>query len=110
VDDAWLALVRIARDAGDVSSLLPPGVKSLYDAPHMFVVAVKQALQFISFEELPTEERPPKWIWLDNERMTRWWDEVKLNRQNKNNGLGDFSQMERNQFMDVAFKGVKFRG
>jgi hypothetical protein len=109
VDDAWLALVRMARDAGDVSSLLPPGVKSMYDAPHVFVVAVTRALQFLKFEELPEEERPPKWMWLDNERMTRWWDEVRLNRRSKT-GAPNVPDMERNELMGEFFKGVKFRG
>jgi hypothetical protein len=110
VDDAWLSLVRIARDCGDVSSLLPPGVKSLYDAPHLFVQAVRRALQYLSFDELAEEERPPKKIWLDNDKMTEWFDSVKRNRKSKANGQGDFQNMPENEALRDIFKGRGFRG
>lgn len=109
VDDGWLALVRIARDSGDVSSLLPPGVKSLYDAPHIFVEAVRRGLYYLSFEEYPEEERPPKKIWLDNDKMKLWWDEVKINRKNKQKGGGDYQSMPQNEFLKEAFRGRAFR-
>lgn len=110
VDDGWLTLVRIARDSGDVSSLLPPGVTSLYDAPHIFVEAVRAALTFLRFEELPEEEQPPKHIWLDGEKMTAWQAKVKSNRNSKMNGGGDYLSMPENQMLREIFRGHGFRG
>lgn len=110
VDDGWLTLVRIARDSGDVSSLLPPGVRSLYDAPHQFVEAVRLALWFLSFEELPGEEQPPKRIWLNAEKMQAWWAEVRRNRERKMKGEGDYQSMPENQALRDIFKGRGFRG
>jgi hypothetical protein len=110
VDDGWLAIVRIARDCGDVSSLLPAGVRSLYDAPYLFVEAVKVALFFLSFEELAVEERPPKRIWLDNDKMAQWWADVKASRDAKYKGRGDYQSMPENQALRDIFKGRGFRG
>lgn len=111
VDDAWLGLVRIARDAGDVSSLLPPGVKSLYDAPHLFVEAIRAALYFLSFEELQDEERPPKKYWLNGDKMKQWWADVKSNRKRKIGGDGgDYQSMPENELLKQAFVGRNFRG
>lgn len=110
VDDAWLNLVRIARDSGDVSSLLPPGVKSLYNAPHLFVEAVRMALFFLSFEEYPKEERPPKKIWLDADKMQAWWEQVEINRRSKTDGGGDFQSMPQNALLKDLFVGSRRRG
>lgn len=112
VDDTWLQLVRIARDAGDVSSLLPPGVKSLYDAPHLFVDALRTALYFLSFEELEKHERPPKKYWLNNDKMNQWWADVEANRRSKSGNPGgeSYQSMPENELLKQAFVGRNFRG
>lgn len=110
VDDAWLSLVRIARDCGDVSSLLPPGVKSLADAPHLFVTAVRRALYYLSFDELAPEERPPKRIWLDTEKLNEHMEAVIRNRKSKAKGEGDYQGMPENEALREIFRGRGFRG
>lgn len=110
VDDAWLSLVQIARDCGDVSSLLPPGVKSLSDAPWLFVQAVRRALQYLSFGELAEEEQPPRKLWEDDSKLKDWFDEVKRNRKSKSKGEGDYQSMPENEALREIFKGRGFRG
>ncbi len=100
MDEVWLSLVRVARDAGDISSLLPPGVTNLVDAPYTIHNAIMAGLQFLSFEELRESERPPKRIWLDGEKMTKWFDEVKRLREAEAKGHGDQSQMDRSPLME----------
>lgn len=110
VDDAWLSLVQIARDCGDVSSLLPPGVKALSDAPWLFVQAVRRALQYLSFSELLDEEQPPKKIWEDDDKLKEWFDTVKRNRKSKAEGKGDYQGMPENEALRDIFQGKGFRG
>jgi len=110
VDDAWLGLVRVAHDAGDVSSLLPPGVEHLYDAPYNLVEAIRMAMFFNGFVEYPEKERPPKKIWLDTEKMESWWREVKANRKSGNKDGANYNDMPRNAMLDEMFTGRKFRG
>lgn len=80
----WLDTVRIARNLGDVSTLLPRGITSLADCPYHIHDAISKALVFLSFgEELAPEERPPKHIWLDPEALKEHFDKVKKMRDEK---------------------------
>lgn len=99
MDETWLSLVRVARDAGDVSSLFPPGIQRLTDLPYTHHRAIVAALGFLQFEELKEEERPPQHIWLDGEKMKAWWDEVKRNRKAEAEGHGDLSKMDKNPLL-----------
>lgn len=73
--------VRIARDFGTVSELLPRGL-SLLDAPFPLVGAIRLATQFLSWREnLPRDEQPPKAIWLDGEKLERWFKDVEAKRE-----------------------------
>lgn len=36
---------------------------------------------FLSFDEMPGEERPPRRIWLDGERLNEWFERIKRNRE-----------------------------
>lgn len=94
--------VRIARDCGNIATLLPDGLTDLRDIPFTLHDAIVAALYFLGFEELPREERPPKTIWMDNEAMRRWWDEVERTREAKYGGGGDTGggSMSRNSFAD----------
>ncbi len=104
-DDAWLATVRVARDAGDVSSLFPPGIERLIDLPFTIQNAILAALGFLSFDELPEEERPPKSIWLDGEKMKAWWAEIKRLRKAKMEGHGDQASMSKNALTSKLLVG-----
>lgn len=97
--------MRIARDCGDVSSLFPPGVHHIWDLPHPLFHAIRLALGWLKFEELPEEERPPKSIWLDEERMNAWWAEVKRAREEKmkNPGSQSVMSMPQNKLMEELF-------
>jgi hypothetical protein len=78
--------VRIARDFGGVSELLPPVVKNLRDCPWRWFEAIRLAMFFLSFEELPEEDRPPKKIWLDNEAMESHFAALKAKRKREAEG------------------------
>lgn len=97
LDEGWLETVRIARDCGDISSLFPPGVTRLVDLPHTLHTAIRTALYFLKFEELPKDERPPKHYWLDGEKMTTWWREVEQRREDKMKGDGAIHDMPSNE-------------
>jgi hypothetical protein len=52
-----------------VSVLFPPGITSLHDCPGPVFDAIRLANFFLSFEEMREEDRPPKSIWLDGEKL-----------------------------------------
>lgn len=79
-------MIRIAKSIGDVSSLFPPGITHLADVPHHLADAISKGLAFISFDELPSDEKPPRKIWLDEELLSEWFDEVAKRREEKFNG------------------------
>lgn len=41
---------------------------------------------FLSFDELPEDERPDKRIWLDGDALREWFAEVKRRREAKYGG------------------------
>lgn len=69
-----------------MSLLLPEGITHLADLPHNLHDAIRLALFFLSFEDLPKKEQPPRHIWLDNERMREWSDMVKRMREDEMKG------------------------
>lgn len=79
-------MIRIAKSIGDVSSLFPPGITLLADVPHHLADAISKGLAFVSFDELPSDEKPPRMIWLDEERLSDWFDEVAKRREEKWSG------------------------
>jgi len=69
-----------------VSQLLPDGF-TLYDAPFVFVNAIRTTMVFISWQEhLPREEIPPKKIWLDGDALKEWFKHVEKLREEKAKG------------------------
>lgn len=62
--------------------------------------AIKAALAWLSYEDLPKKERPPKSIWLDADKIRAWWAEVERNREAEMKGEGSTQDMERNAMMD----------
>lgn len=69
--------------AGDISSLFPPGITHMADLPATLHDAISKGLAFVGFDELPSDERPPRKIWLDSERMEEWFDAVEKRRKEK---------------------------
>lgn len=66
-----------------MSQLLPDGIRHLGDAPYTLHRAITQALRILDYEEFPIEERPPRRIWMDNDRLTDWWRDVERQRKEK---------------------------
>lgn len=81
--------VRVARDLGDMSLLLPDGVGDLYDLPYNIWNSVRHALGFLGFDELDKDERPPRSIWLDGREMRKHWRQVEATRKVKFGGKAD---------------------
>lgn len=106
MDEGWLDTVRLARDIGDISSLFPPGITRVWDLPHTIFNAIRMALVFLAFEQLKEEERPPKSIWLDGDRMTAWFAEVKRNRESEARGDGSTMNMPQNELLREMFPGM----
>lgn len=78
--------MRIARDFGTVSELFPPSTENVRDLPWRWFEAIRLAMYFLSFDELSEEERPPKKIWLDSEKLHDWFEMVKRNRERESKG------------------------
>jgi hypothetical protein len=85
-DEAWIDTVRLARDLGDVSQLLPDGVRSLRDIPWRLQQAIKTALMYLGFEELPPEDVPPRNIWSDGPLLREHFDRVRTRHEERSSG------------------------
>lgn len=66
-----------------MSSLLPEGVEHLGDCPYTLHEAIVQGLRILQYEEFPIEERPPRRIWMDGDKLTEWWKQVEIDREEK---------------------------
>lgn len=75
--------MRLARDLGTVRELYPEGIKEVTDLPHTLFTAIRLALNFLGFEELPNDEVPPKRIWLDTEKLQEHFKKVEKIREKK---------------------------
>jgi hypothetical protein len=69
-----------------VSSLFPPGITHAADLPFHIHDAIAKGLAFTGFDELPSEERPPRSIWLDAEKLKEWFDAVEKRRKEQFGG------------------------
>ncbi len=91
-----------------MSQLLPEGIDHLGDAPYTLHNAILIALRILDYEGLPTEERPPKRIWLDNEKLNKHWKQVEATRRKKYGIKGDEDTDEDDEPMtDNAVELVK---
>jgi hypothetical protein len=72
-----------------VSALLPEGIEKLHDIPSAMFDAIRMALGFLHFDELPKDERPPRRIWLDPDEMRAHWAKVERIRKEKYGGDDD---------------------
>lgn len=69
-----------------MSELFPEGVANVRDLPYRLFDAIRMALVFIGFDELPKDERPPRKIWLDEEKLNSWFAEVEAKRKRESEG------------------------
>lgn len=95
-----MGTVRIARDLGDVSALLPEGCDSLIDAPHPLVHLISSALTFLSwYENRPKKECPPRRIWLDGKALDQWWKDIEKDRERESDpdGPGEVQNPVKNE-------------
>jgi hypothetical protein len=60
----------------------------LDDVPHHIFAAIKNGLVYLSFEELPDEEKPPKRIWTDPQKLNEFFKKVDENRKAQYGGGG----------------------
>jgi len=58
-------------------------VQNVKDLPWRWFEAIRLAMYFIGFDELPDDERPPRRIWLDSEQLQSWFTQVKADRDRK---------------------------
>jgi hypothetical protein len=105
-DEAWTDTVRLARDFGSVSSLLPDWCRGIHDAPWLLFDAIRSALVFLSFDELPKKEVPPRRIWLDGERLSEWFRQVKINREREMRGDGSSDPEDGEMEQNAAAEGL----
>lgn len=109
MDEAWLATVRLARDIGNISSLFPPGITRLIDLPYTIHNAIISAIGFLSFEELPKDERPPRSIWMDGDALAAHWREVERAREAKYGSgaapAADYSEMDESPLKNELLVG-----
>lgn len=73
--------MRIARDFGTVRELYPPGIDDLRELPYPWFNAIRQALHFLSFEELEPKYRPKKSIWLEPDLLKEHFEWVEAARK-----------------------------
>lgn len=79
-----------------MSALLPEGIDKLHDIPVGMFDAIRMALGFLGFDELPKDERPPRRIWLDNDAMRSHWAYVEQRRKEKYGDGDDDGEYESN--------------
>lgn len=71
-----------------MSVLFPEGISNIGDLPFHLHEAISKGLAYVGFDELPSEERPPKHIWLDQDKLGDWFDQVAKRREEKYGGGG----------------------
>ena len=69
-----------------MSAVLPEGIDHLADCPYTLHQAIVFALRVLDYEDFPIEERPPKRIWMDNEKINEWFKKVERDRKKKYSG------------------------
>lgn len=78
-----------------MSVLFPEGITHLADLPHTLTDGIMLGLQFLSFGELPKDEKPPRAIWFDGEKLKAHFEAVEKRRDEKYGGKdGDSKEIE----------------
>lgn len=63
-----------------MSLLFPPGITHLMDLPYPMFNAIRNALGFLAFDELPSDERPPRDIWMEPKLLNEHFKKVEAAR------------------------------
>jgi hypothetical protein len=106
-DEAWIDTVRLARDMGTVRELFPPWFNELLDLPHPLFEAIRLAFLFLSWEELPDDERPAPRIWLDPKRLKEHFEAVKRKRAREmSGGASDWNRAIEDPVDNEAARGL----
>lgn len=101
-DEAWIDTVRLARDMGDVSQLLPTGIRSLRDIPHTLLTRIRNAMVYLSFETLEEDDMPPRSIWADGGKLKDWFASVKAKHERRaRDGHSDIDDPVSNSAADL---------
>lgn len=88
-------MVRIARDSN--TSMLIPNFTDLTEAPAELVQAIQHAYTILNwYENVPSDEMPPAWMWPFPDETGQWFDEVKEARRREREGGGESSNMDGN--------------
>jgi len=77
-----------------VSELFPAGITALTDLPYTLHEAIVRALLYLSWEELPKEERPPRSIWLDAKELGTWFKAVERRREEQYGNSNSSSEID----------------
>lgn len=85
-----------------MSDLFPEGVRDLYDLPYTLFEAIRRGLVYLSFEEWPEEDRPPRRIWKDGEKLMAHAAAVKARRKSEVDGPGAIEDPVENAFKPVV--------
>lgn len=78
--------MRIVRETGNVSLLLPEGIDHIADAPHTLHDAMVMGLRVLDWQENldhEEDEMPPRRIWLNQEKLGDWFSNVRRKRKEK---------------------------
>lgn len=68
--------VRLVRDLGTADHLIPDGVDGLTDLPYPLFDAIRGAMVFLSFDNLPEKDTPPRRMWGHPRMLRDWFDAV----------------------------------
>lgn len=87
--------------------LLPEGIRTIADLPHSLHDAITVALRYLSWEELPEDERPPRGIYVDGEKLKAHFTKVKKERDEKYGGKDGQSREIEDPVSNDAAKALK---
>lgn len=79
-------MVSAAKAAGGLAALYPKG--NAAEAPWPLAQAISHALSVLNWMELPEDDRPPEFMWLEPEMLQGHFDEVKRRWADKAGGNG----------------------
>lgn len=61
---------------------------------------------YLSWDELPKDERPPRRIWHDGEKLQEWFELVNKRREEKFGGKGGMDRSIEDPVENEAAKGL----
>lgn len=71
---------------GTAHLLLPQGITDIREMPASHFDLIRRSMIFLSFEEMPEEDRPPRKIWLDDVKLVAHFDRLKEKRKTEAGG------------------------